>query len=200
MLLNRVEYLLMNNPVRAAIQRHFEAQRLLHMGGPMRGGRALEVGCGRGVGTELILDVFGADSVDAFDLDPRMLALAQRRLAARGSRVRLWVGDASAISVPAATYDAVFDFGIIHHIPEWRGALAEVHRVLKPGGLFYAEEVLRRFIVHPLTRRLLEHPHGDRFDSAGFAQALGASGLEPFATRELWGSIAWFAARKPAAA
>jgi ubiquinone/menaquinone biosynthesis C-methylase UbiE len=200
MLLNRVEYLLMNNPVRAAIQRRFEARRLLHMGGPMRGGRALELGCGRGIGTELILDVFGADSVDAFDLDPRMVAHARRRLAARGSRVRLWVGDASAISVAAATYDAVFDFGIIHHVPDWRRAVAEVHRVLKPGGRFYAEEVLERFILHPLIRRLLQHPHSDRFDSAGFARELGASGLEPFATSELWESIAWFAARKPAAA
>jgi ubiquinone/menaquinone biosynthesis C-methylase UbiE len=200
MLLNRVEYALMNNPVRSAIQRHFEARRLLRMGGPMRGGRALEVGCGRGVGTELILEVFGADSVDAFDLDPRMVALARKRLAARGSRIRLWVGDASAISAPDAAYDAVFDFGIIHHIPEWRRALAEVHRVLKPGGQFYAEEVLRRFIGHPLTRRLLAHPQSDRFDSGDFARALSASGLETFSTQELWGSFAWFIARKRAAA
>jgi hypothetical protein len=60
MLLNRVEYALMNNPLRAALQRHFEAARLLRMGGPMQGGTALEIGCGRGVGAELILDVFGA--------------------------------------------------------------------------------------------------------------------------------------------
>jgi len=199
MLLNRIEYALMNNPVRAAIQRHFEAARLLHMGGPMRGGHALEVGCGRGVGTELILDVFGASSVDAFDLDPRMIALARRRLRSRGSAVHLWVGDAAAISAPDATYDAVFDFGIIHHIPEWRRALAEVHRVLKPRGCFYAEEVLRGFIVHPITRRLLEHPQRDRFDSKAFVRALQAAGLEPFASNELWSSFAWFTARKRAA-
>ena len=82
----------MNNSVLAAIQRHFEARRLLRMGGPKRSGRALEVGCGRGVGTDLILQRFGADSVDAFD------------------------------------------FGIIHHVPDWRRALAEVHRALKPTG------------------------------------------------------------------
>ncbi len=190
----------MNNPIRASIQRHFEARRLLRMGGRMRGGRALELGCGRGVGTELILDLFGADSVDAFDFDPRMVTLARRRLAPRGPRARVWVGDATAICVPDGTYEAVFDFGIVHHIPHWRGAVAEVHRVLKPGGLFYSEEVLRRFIVHPVTRRLLEHPVDDRFDSPGFVQELKASGLEPFATKVLWGSFAWFAARKPAAA
>ena len=200
MLLNRVEYALMNNPLRAAIQRYYEARRLLRMGGPMRGGRALEVGCGRGVGSELILDLFGAGSVDAFDLDPRMVVQAKRRLAQHGSRVRVWVGDAAAVDAPDASYDAVFDFGIIHHVPDWRRALAEVHRVLKPGGRFYSEEVLRRFIVHPVTRRFLDHPLDDRFDSAGFARELNELGLELDATEELWGLFAWFSARKPAAA
>jgi ubiquinone/menaquinone biosynthesis C-methylase UbiE len=200
MLLKRTEYALMNNPVRAAIQRYFEARSLLHMGGSMHGGLALELGCGRGVGTELILDLFGADSVHAFDLDPRMVALARRRLAPRGSRVEEWVGDATAISVPDAGYDAVFDFGIIHHVPDWRRAVGEIHRVLKPGGRLYSEEVLGRFISHPITRRLLEHPLRDRFDSASFSRELCAAGLEPLATRELWGSFAWFTARKPAAA
>jgi len=166
------------------------------MGGAMSGGRALEVGCGRGVGVELILEAFGVDSVDAFDLDPSMVAKARARLAAHGSRVQLWVGDATAISAPDATYDAVFDFGIIHHVPAWRFALAEVRRVLKPGGRFYAEEVLRRFIVHPVTRYVLEHPQVDRFDAGSFSQELEESGFELIAVEDLWDSFGWFAARK----
>jgi ubiquinone/menaquinone biosynthesis C-methylase UbiE len=200
MLLNRVEFALMNNPLRAAIQRRFEGPRLLRMGGPVAGGRALEIGCGRGVGVELILDRFGAGRVDAFDLDPAMVARARRRLASRGDRVRLWVGDASAIAAPAAHYDAVFDFGIVHHVPDWRRSLAEVVRVLKPGGRFYAEEVLRPFILHPVTRRLLQHPLRDRFDAAGFLAALRDAGLTPSGSRELWSAFAWFVATKPAAA
>lgn len=199
MLLNRVEYALMNNPLRAAIQRRFEARRLLRLGGIMRGGRALEIGCGRGVGIELILGVFGADSVDAFDLDPRMAARARERLSRYGSRVHLWVGDAGALSVADASYDAVFDFGIIHHVPEWRRVLSEVHRVLKPGGRFYAEEVLRRFIVHPVTRRLLAHPQTDRFDAGEFRRALEASRLDPVAEEQMWGAFAWFTATKASA-
>jgi ubiquinone/menaquinone biosynthesis C-methylase UbiE len=196
MLLNRVEYALMNNPVRAAVQRHYEAPRLLRMGGPVRGGKVLEIGCGRGVGTELIFDLFGAATVDAFDLDARMVALARARLRSRGSRARLWVGDASAIAAADSAYDAVFDFGIVHHIPEWRRALAEVHRVLRPGGRFYAEEVLRSFLAHPVTRRLLEHPTTDRFDSDAFLGGLRASGLTPLASGELWRSFGWFIATK----
>lgn len=196
MLLNRAEYALMNNPLRAAVQRRFEAPRLLRMGGAMQGGRALEIGCGRGVGTELILDVFGADSVDAFDLDARMVEQARARLAHYGSRVRLWVGDAISISAPNDSYDAVFDFGIIHHILDWRRAVAEVHRVLKPGRRFYAEEVLDRFIANPITRAVLEHPLHDRFDWAAFGQELSTAGFDIIESNQVRGWFGWFAARK----
>ena len=200
MLLNRVEYALMNNPVRAAIQRGFEARRLLRMGGPAHGGAALEVGCGRGVGAELILDRFGAATVDAFDLDPTMVARARNRLYRRGSRARLWVGDATAIPAPDSSYDAVVDFGIIHHVPNWRAALFEIRRVLKPGARFYAEEFLRHFLVHPVTRTFLEHPQQDRFDFQAFLRGLHEAQLTLIAS-EHWGeAVAWFVAAKPAAA
>jgi ubiquinone/menaquinone biosynthesis C-methylase UbiE len=198
MLLNRFEYHFMNNPVRAAVQRHVEARRLLRMGGPVRGGRALEIGCGRGVGAGIVLDQFGAGSVEAFDLDQRMVRLARKRLARRGRRACVWTGDASAIPAPDETYDAVFDFGIVHHIPQWRDALAEVWRVLKPGGRFYAEEVLHDFLDHPITRRLFHHPQHDRFDWQGFLAGLEQVGFRPVASRESWGSMAWFVADKVA--
>ncbi len=198
MLLNRVEKLMMNNPIREAFQRNVEARRLLRMGGAMSGGNALEVGCGRGVGTELIFDVFGAEHVDAFDLDIDMVRRAQARLANRGTAVRLWEGDATAIDAPDATYDAAFDFGIIHHIPNWSGALAEIFRVLKPSARFYAEEVLARFIHHPLWRRVLDHPMEDRFDHGEFRDALEDVGFEVVETQDVWGQFAFFVADKPA--
>jgi ubiquinone/menaquinone biosynthesis C-methylase UbiE len=197
--LNRVEYAMMNNPLRASIQRRFEARRLLRMGGAMGGGAALEIGCGRGVGSQLIFEVFGAERVDAFDLDPRMAQQARLRLARHGARARVWVGDATAIAAPDASYDAVFDFGIIHHIPRWRLALAEVRRVLKPGGRFYAEEILSGFIHNPVFRRLLDHPLQDRFDSARFAAALDESGLTPLESTAFGSWVTWVVAAKPVA-
>lgn len=159
MLLNAVEKVLMNNPVRGMLQRHVEARWLRQMGGPAPG-KVLEVGCGRGLGTEIILKDFNAERVDAFDLDPQMVELARQRLKHLGDRVRLWVGDVTRVEAPDMSYDAVFDFGIIHHVPNWSDAFREVHRVLKPGGRFYLEEVLRGFILNPVVRRLLEHPPG----------------------------------------
>jgi len=187
MLLNRVEKALMNNPVRSACQRYLEAPQLLRLGGPLAGGLALEVGCGRGVGSELILERFGAERVEAFDLDPHMVALARRRLARRGDAVRVSEGDASAIEAEDARYDAVFDFGILHHVPRWRDAIGEIHRVLKPGGRFFAEEVSERVLTNPVVRRLLAHPLEDRFDFGEFCGELTARGFHLCGMREVLG-------------
>lgn len=196
MLVNMVEKALMNNPVRAAVQRHLEVRWLKQMGGQVEGGRVLEIGCGRGVGTKLILDEFGVERVDAFDLDPHMVELARQRLRSELHRVRLWVGDAEQIDAPDNHYDAVFDFGIIHHCPDWQKAIAEVQRVLKPDGRFFAEEVLDRFILNPLVRTVLDHPLKNRFGAAAFANGLTAHGFNVVATRQLGGMFAWFVATK----
>jgi len=197
-ILNRLEFALMNNPVRAAIQRRFEAPRLRRMGGDVAGGTVLEIGCGRGVGTRIALEQFHARRVDAFDLDPRMVARARDRLVPYADRVALWVGDATMIPARNGTFDAVFDFGIIHHVPDWRRALAEVSRVLKPGGLFLAEEMLRGLIGRPVARRLFDHPQSDRFDGDEFVAGLLSVGLEPSSRRDWRSWVMWVVARKVA--
>lgn len=197
-MLNAVERAVVNNPLRAAMQRHVEARWMLKHGGDVRGSYALEIGCGQGIGTELILERFGATRVDAFDLDPKMVARARRRVG-DDPRVKLWVGDASRIDAADGTYDAVFDFAIVHHIPQWRDALKEVHRVLRPGGRFFVEEVLRAFILHPISRRLFDHPLDDRFDARELADALVDAGFAIRASTSLPGVLAWVVAHKPLA-
>jgi ubiquinone/menaquinone biosynthesis C-methylase UbiE len=192
MLLNRIEKAMMNNPIRATVQRRFEARRFITLGGKLNGGRVLEIGCGRGVGAEILLSELGAASVDAFDLDPDMVRRASERLARHGNRVRLWVGDAAQIEAGDNTYDAAFDFGIIHHVPEWRKAVREAYRVLRPGGRFYAEEVLRDFISHPLWRRVLDHPQQDRFDHHGFVEELRSQGFDVVRHQPLARWFGWY--------
>lgn len=186
----------MNNPLRSALQRHVGAKKLIRLGGTQATGRVLEIGCGRGVGADIALSDFGATSVDAFDLDPKMVKQAKCYLNKHGDKAHVWVGDASAISAPDSTYDAVLDFAIIHHVPEWRLAVREIQRVLKPGGYFYGEEVLRAFIDHPIARRLFMHPQNDRFDAAEFTNELESVGFKVIGKEELWGLVTWVAARK----
>lgn len=194
MTLNRLEFAMMNNPVRAWIQKRFEGPRFRKMGGTVAGGRVLEIGCGRGVGTEIILAQFGAAQVDAIDLDPAMIELARARL--KDSAVTFWVGDATRLAVADCSYDAAFDFGIIHHVLDWRKALAEVGRVLKPGARFYAEEILRDFLNQRLCRALFKHPWADRFDYSQFIQGLRENGFKIVQTKRWFNRIGWFISEK----
>jgi SAM-dependent methyltransferase len=129
------------------------------------------------VGTEIILTRLGAAHVDAFDLDRDMVDLARRRLARFGERVHLAPGDATAIAADSASYDAVFDFGIVHHVPDWRLAVKEVARVLRPGGRFFFEEVTRHALERWSYRTFLEHPRHDRFSGAEFVAEVERAGL-----------------------
>ena len=182
MLMNRAETALVNSPPRRWLLRYYEVPWMRRLGGPLpAGARALELGCGPGYSTQLILDRFGAARVDAIDLDPAMIARAGRRLARYGQRVRLAQGSAtdlrSAWSEPDTRYDAVFDFAIIHHIPDWASALAEVARVLSPGGRFYFDEVTALALATPTYRLLFDHPEGNRFTAEEFIAELSRHAL-----------------------
>ena len=73
MRLNAAERLLINNPVRRWVQRHYEIPKLRRMAHRLDGMRALEIGCGPGFGMELILEHFGAATVSGIDIDPGMV-------------------------------------------------------------------------------------------------------------------------------
>ncbi len=182
MLMNRVETILVNSSARRALQRWYETPALLRLGGQLApGARALELGCGAGYGTELILARFGADRVDAVDLDPEMVDRARLRLARHGERVRLATGDVTdlrrALDAADGCYDAVFDFGILHHVEDWQAAVGDVARVLRPGGRFYFDEVTADALATRGYRWLFDHPTQNRFTAAGFVAELERQGL-----------------------
>ena len=125
-----------------------------------------------------------------------MVRLAEKRLAGVEGVGTIRIGDATRIDAAGGVYDSVFNFGAIHHIVDWKKAVSEVFRVLKPGGFFYAQEVFRDLITHPLWRRLLDHPQQDRFDFDQFRSALTATGFEMIGTRRLGNSMGWFVCKK----
>lgn len=177
-LMNRMETLILNSPPRAWLQRFYEVPLLERLGGRLDGARVLEIGCGRGVGTQLLIERLGAAHVTALDLDPAMIARARPRLARFGPRVDLRQGDAAALPLGDASVDAVVDFAIIHHIPAWRDAVAEAVRVLRPGGRFFFEEVTRHALDRWSYRTFLDHPRTDRFAPRQFERELTGQGLD----------------------
>ncbi|MCF6509076.1 class I SAM-dependent methyltransferase [Blastococcus sp. MG754426] len=182
MLMNRIETALVNSGPRRALQRWYETPALLRLGGRLPPkARVVELGCGAGYGTELVLEQFGADNVDAVDLDPQMVERARRRLTGYGDRVRLVTGDVTdlrqALGAVDSSYDAVFEFGILHHVEDWRAAVGEVARVLRPGGRFYFDEVTADALATRGYRWLFDHPTHDRFTAAEFIAELERQGL-----------------------
>jgi ubiquinone/menaquinone biosynthesis C-methylase UbiE len=176
MKLNAIERAAMNNPLRAAHQHRREAAWFRRLaGGELSGQHVLEVGCGRGVGAEVILDRLGAAKVTAFDLDESMVERARERLHARP--VSLSVGDVCAIAEPAGSVDTIVDFGIIHHVPDWQLSLAEIARVLRPGGLLLFEEIPRHVLDTWTFRTFTVHPRENRFETPDFAAELARHGL-----------------------
>jgi ubiquinone/menaquinone biosynthesis C-methylase UbiE len=176
--LNWAERLVVNNPVRVMIQRRI----IKWIKGVTRitpQARILEIGCGRGAGACLIQEEFHPATLHAFDLDQRMIRLAGRYLAAESKvKIFLYVGDVLTLPYRDGVLDAVFGFGVLHHLPDWRAGLREVARVLKPGGIYFLEEFYPQFYQNFLARRLFLHPEHDRFYSHDLRAALTEAGFE----------------------
>lgn len=177
--MNKTEFWLMNNPARR-VSMFFEARKLKKMSGAGKLGAVLELGCGEGQGTKNILRLFNPSSVQAIDLDPKMITRAKRRV--DDKRVTFAVGDAADLSFAKdESFDAVFDFGIIHHIPNWQDCLGEVKRVLKPGGLFILEDLsIESFTTDPLgkgLRRILDHPYEQMYTREAFDKEIASLGF-----------------------
>ena len=188
MKLNAIEKILLHNPVRRFAQRRYEAPMLFGIAGPQEGKRALEIGCGAGFGMKIILEKFGAASVRGIDIDPRMVARAQKRIRRYGSRAEVSVGDVTAIAAEDQSFDVVFDFSVLHHVEKWEDGVREVARVLKPNGLFVFREATKQALDRWSYRLLFKHPEGNRFTLEDFVGALVRHGIvvDEANLKDLW--------------
>lgn len=192
MKLNFAERLLVNNNARALVQRFYEGPLLRRLGGAMTGGIALEIGCGRGAGIEVILQQFHAAHVCGVDLDPLQIERARKRLQSRhDGRFTLIQGDAERLPFADTSFDAVFDFGVLHHVPDWQAGIAEIHRVLKPGGTFFFEEVTKAALERWIYHRFFKHPSRNRFSESEFLREVAGHNMKLVCTvhRVLFGDI-----------
>jgi ubiquinone/menaquinone biosynthesis C-methylase UbiE len=184
MKLSKLEYLAMNNPVRRSVQKKLEFRNLKRFlkdnNIDLKGRVILDAGCGSGYSTLLIQNEFHPSKLTAFDFMPEQIKLAKRR----NLNAELFVGSITGTGLPSNSFDAVFVFGVLHHVKDWAKGLEEVVRVLKPGGALIIEE-LGRFITHASNLLGFNHPKENRFNWEELEAAMDEAGLRVLEKKSL---------------
>lgn len=116
------------------------SRMVVEMAGLKPGDRVLDVGCGTGNLTLTAKARVGeSGSVTGIDASPEMVDRARKNALRTGLAVEFQVGLIEKIPYPAASFDAVINRLMIHHLPDYlkRQGLAEILRVLRPGGVLF---------------------------------------------------------------
>jgi len=97
------------------------------------GKKVLEIGVG--LGADHLRFAQAGARLTGIDLTVRAVAHTRRRLALFNFDSALSTGDAENLNFPSDAFDCVYSWGVLHHSPNTPKAIAEVYRVLRPGGV-----------------------------------------------------------------
>jgi SAM-dependent methyltransferase len=115
----------------------------------------LEVGCGVGAQSEILLRRFPDLRLTGIDRSPQQLKTAEHMLghvAYAKDRYKLMEMDAASLVFNANSFDGAFFCWILEHVPDPKRILSEVRRVLRPGSPVYVTEVMNSsFFLDPYS-------------------------------------------------
>ena len=150
---------------------HYARPAIVDLAGNVTGRRVLDVGCGSGPLAESMRD--GGADVAGFDVSAAMVDLARERL---GDDADLRVHDlADPLPYGPAEFDDVICSLVLHYLEGWAGPLAELRRVLKPGGRLLVA------VNHP-TAYAVVYPDADYFAVTRYTEDYQFDGREVFLT------------------
>ncbi|WP_026119122.1 class I SAM-dependent methyltransferase [Nocardiopsis ganjiahuensis] len=145
---------------------YYERPAMLSLAGQVSGRRILDAGCGAGP-LAAALRERGAQ-VSGIDASASMVALARRRL---GDEADLRVGDlADPLPFPDAAFDDVVASLVLHYLRDWGPTLAEMRRVLRPGGRLIAS------VHHPFVDYAIQDPRPDYFATTSYRDEFSFGG------------------------
>jgi ubiquinone/menaquinone biosynthesis C-methylase UbiE len=169
----------------SAVARELSAQRL--------GRDVLEIGVGSGSVAQQLLSDTPELAWTAIDIDPRMAQAAAARLG-EFCNASVKTADATAMPFPDDSFDSVVSCLMLHHIIDWERAVAEVARVLRPGGTFVGYDLVRTPLAS-LFHRLDGSPHRLIVPDQ-FRAECGRNGLAISLRSRLLGHVMRFVAHK----
>ncbi len=158
------------------------------------GRRVLEVGLGYGTLSGRIAgrgaELYGLDIASG----PVEMVRHRLRLMGRPADDRIVQGSALEMPFPVATFDRVYSIGCLHHTGDLPRAVAEVHRVLRPGGravvMLYNRHSFRFLVRNLLRRRSAEELRADYDSNAAGEAAPHTDYVTPRQVRALFGQFA----------
>lgn len=103
---------------------------------PAPGLKWIDVGCGNGASTAMIVDLCSPSSIEGIDPSEGQLAYARSRLA--GSVARFQQGQGGALAFPDRSFDVAVMALVIFFLPDPAKGVAEMARVVRPGGTIAA--------------------------------------------------------------
>jgi SAM-dependent methyltransferase len=133
---------------------------------PPPGRRTLDLGCGEGRGGRWLAE--HGHHVTGVDGSPTLAGHAREA----GGFAEVLVADAAALPLPDASFDLVCAFMSLHDLDDLDGALAEVHRVLEPGGRLCAA------VMHPMTSQEWAAADAGYFPERRYTETMRHGGLE----------------------
>ncbi|GHH96120.1 bifunctional 2-polyprenyl-6-hydroxyphenol methylase/3-demethylubiquinol 3-O-methyltransferase UbiG [Streptomyces capillispiralis] len=149
--------------------------------------KVLDVGCGGGYTCEF-LHQRGA-RVSGLDPSPRLVEAAARHAKDTGKDIDYTVGKSESLPYPDASFDVVTCVDVLEHVESPGLAVSEIHRVLKPGGVFLYDTINRtvrsRVMMIWLPERILgivpkgAHDWNDFITPTEMIAYLGAAGFTP---------------------
>lgn len=126
--------------------------------------RLLDVGCG--LGNDLSRFARGGAIVTGIDFAPRAIELAQANFSQRELEGQFHIMDGEALEFPDASFDVVYCHTVLHFTPHPQRMIAEIHRVLRPGGQAILMTVNRNswlFRLQKLMKVEIDYPDAPVF-------------------------------------
>jgi ubiquinone/menaquinone biosynthesis C-methylase UbiE len=154
-------------------------------------GRAIDLGCG--TGTNVITLVQHGWQVTGIDFAPRAIRLARHKMKQAGIQANVSVGDVTRLQGIEGPFDLALDLGCFHGLPDRPAYLAQLRRVLAPGGHWLMYGMLKTDSDDP--RPGLTEADIDLVQSSGFQLLSRKDGWDKRSR-----ASAWFLFQRPPAA
>lgn len=149
------------------------------------GGRIVDIGCGEGITLEKVVGRHAGARVVGIDSEPENIAIC------RHHGLPAQYGTVAALPFADGTQDCALLFEVIEHLDDPAGALAEIHRVLRPAGrliIIFPNDrmfLIARLLTGMLKEAFYDAGHVRQWTPRSIRRALAAAGFAPAAQQSL---------------